>query len=171
MTIQHGDHYLMINIWHHNDRRDKTTFSNHKNMTTWGPQRKYDGPAREKERELVNANDMNENFCVFADSMEKLDHHPVAKKYTSSGTTWFCLHWHIFATISLVFGKIHLKKGLMISKYSKRDHGTRKGDLYPICLSTLLNVYLTCLSLFWEYIVYLYITLHTLMIFRRYVYH
>ena len=49
-------------------------------MTTWGPQRKYDGPAREKERELVNANDMNENFCAFADSMEKLAHHLVAQK-------------------------------------------------------------------------------------------
>ena len=77
--------------------RDKTTFSNYKNMTTVGKLREYDGPAREKEREPVNANDMNENFCVFADSMEKLDHHPVAQKVyiiwynmILSPLTYFC---------------------------------------------------------------------------------
>ena len=67
--------------------RYKATFSNHKNMRTWGTLRKYDGPEREKEREPVNANDMNEYFCVFADSMEKFDHHPVAQKICISSTT------------------------------------------------------------------------------------
>ena len=42
---------------------------------------------REKEREPVKANDMNEDFCGFADSMEKFDHHPVAQKICTSSTT------------------------------------------------------------------------------------
>ena len=120
MTIQPGDHYMMINKWHHNDHKRKDHIQQPQNDND---AEKIGQNKREKEKEPFKANDMNESFCVFADSMEKLNHPPVAQKNIHHQVKHDSVFLEFLEAKTIIWNR-----PIDILKYSKWGHGTRKRE-------------------------------------------